>query len=142
MVDNNQMQMTDQPAEADWQWFEDNIDQFNMQLTGYWDYRPLAIFIRDPKEAIMAGLTAFTWGGTLRILVLWVDEKWRRHSYGTQLLEAAEQEALTRGCVQAVVDTHSFQAPLFYPKKGYTVCGIIDDYPVGYQQIIFQKRIK
>jgi hypothetical protein len=58
------------------------------------------------------------------------------------LLAAAEQEALARGCQQAVVDTHSFQAPQFYPNRGYTVCGVIDDYPVRYQQIVFQKRLR
>jgi GNAT superfamily N-acetyltransferase len=136
-----QIQVTDQPAETDWQWLESTIDQFNMCLTGYQDYRPLAIFVRDSSCAIIAGLTAFTWGGTLRILVLWVHENWRRHGYGTQLLAAAEQEALARGCSQAVVDTHSFQAPQFYPKCGYMVCGVIADFPVGYQEIVFQKRL-
>ena len=66
----------------------------------------------------------------------------RRQGYGTQLLQAAEQEAIVRGCEQAVVDTHSFQAPQFYPQKGYTVCTVIDDYPVGYQQLVFQKRLR
>ena len=112
------MQVTDQPSEADWQWLEDNINQFNMQLTGYHDYRPLAIFLRDPTGAMIAGITAFTWGGTLRIQFLWVHENYQRNGYGTQLLEAAEQEAIVRGCEQAVVDTHSFQAPQFYPQKG------------------------
>lgn len=141
-MDAMQIQVTDQPAEVDWHWLEDNINQFNMHLTGYQDYRPLAIFVRDPLGAIIAGLIAFTWGGTLRILVLWVHENWRRHSYGTQLLAAAEQEAWARGCEQAVVDTHSFQAPQFYSNRGYTVCGVVDDYPVGYQQIFFQKRLR
>lgn len=140
-MDAMQPQMTDQPAETDWQWLEGTIDQFNMHLTGYHDYRPLAIFVRDSQGAIIAGLTAYTWGGTLRILVLWVHEDWRKHGYGTQLLAAAEQEALARGCKQAVVDTHSFQAPQFYPKQGYTVCGVIADFPVGYQEIVFQKRL-
>ena len=112
-----------------------------MHLTGYDDYRKLAIFVRDGDGAIIAGLTAYTWGGTLRILVLWVHENWQRHGYGTQLLAAAEQEALARGCEQAVVDTHSFQAPQFYPKRGYSVCGVIADFPVGYQEIVFQKRL-
>jgi GNAT superfamily N-acetyltransferase len=55
----------------------------------------------------MAGLTAFSWGGTLRILTLWVHEDWRRHGYGTQLLTTAEQEALARGCKQVVFGARS-----------------------------------
>jgi GNAT superfamily N-acetyltransferase len=141
IVDEFQIHVTDQPAETEWLWLEESINQFNMQLTGYHDYRPLAMFIRDPVGVIIAGLTAFTWGGTLRILVLWVHENWRRHGLGTQLLAAAEQEARARGCKQAIVETHSFQAPEFYPQRGYTACGLTDDYPVGYQYIAFQKRL-
>jgi GNAT superfamily N-acetyltransferase len=141
-VGDIQIQMTDQPAEVDWQWLEDNINRFNMQVSGYHDYRPLAIFIHDPVGAIMAGLAAFTWGGTLRILFLWVQESQRGQGYGTRLLAAAEQEALARGCQQAVVETHSFQAPQFYPDRGYSVCGVTDDYPVGFQHLTFQKRLR
>jgi GNAT superfamily N-acetyltransferase len=140
-MDAFQIQVTDQPTETDWHRLEDSINRFNIQRTGYDDYRPLAIFLRDPVGAMIAGLTAFTWGGTLRILVLWVHENWRRHGLGTQLLAAAEQEARTRGCKQAIVETHSFQAPEFYPQRGYTACGLTNDYPVGYQYIAFQKRL-
>src|SRR5436305_11821883 len=135
------MQMTAQPAEGDWQLIEENIVRFNIRTTGYDDYLPLAIFVSNASGMIIAGLTAFTWGGTLRVLYLWVHKDWRRHGYGSRLLAAAEQEALTRGCKQAVLDTHSFQAPEFYPARGYTVCGVTDDNPVGYQQITFQKRL-
>jgi GNAT superfamily N-acetyltransferase len=141
IMDAFHIQVTDQPAEPDWHWLEDTINQFNIQRTGYHDYRPLALFLRNPDGAIIAGLTAFTWGGTLRILVLWVHEHWRRHGLGTQMLGAAEQEARARGCKQAMVETHSFQAPLFYPQRGYTACGRTDEYPVGYQYITFQKRL-
>jgi GNAT superfamily N-acetyltransferase len=102
IVDEFPIEVTDNAAEADWQWLEDNINRFNMDLTGYVDYRPLAFFIRDTNGAIIAGLSAFTWGGTLRILTLWVQENWRRSGYGTQLLAAAEREAQMRGCKQAV----------------------------------------
>ncbi len=139
---NIPLEVTDNPAGADWQFLEENINTFNIQVTGYSDYRPLAIFIRDTEGAIIAGIAAFTWGGTLRILYVWVDENWRRQGYGKQLLAAAEQEARTRGCKQSIVDTHSFQAPTFYPESGYTVCGVTEDNPVGYQQIIFQKSLK
>jgi GNAT superfamily N-acetyltransferase len=140
-MDEFPIQVTDHPAETDWQWLEDSINRFNIQLTGYDDYRPLAIFIRDRAGAIIAGLSAFSWGGTLRILTLWVNEHWRRHGYGTLLLTAAEQEALARGCKQAIVETHSFQAPLFYPERGYTASGVTEDYPVGFQHITFHKHL-
>jgi len=140
-VEELPMEVTDHPTVADWTWPENNINQFNIQVTGYDDYRPLAIYVRDSGGAILAGLTAFTWGGTLRILFLWVDENWRRRGYGTRLLAVAEEEAITRRCKQVVLDTHSFQAPAFYPGRGYTACGVTLDYPVGYQQTTFQKRL-
>ena len=64
IVDEFQIQVTDHPAETDWQWLEDTINRFNIQLTGYDDYRPLDIFIRDSAVAIIAGLSAFSSGGT------------------------------------------------------------------------------
>lgn len=138
-MDDYQIQMTAQPSERDWQLIEENLDRFNIQSTGYDDYLPLAILVRDAGGTICAGLTAFTWGGTLRIRSLWVQEDLRKQGYGSRLLEAAEQEARNRGCKQAVLETHSFQAPRFYPARGYTVCGVINDNPVGFQQLTFQK---
>ena len=135
------LQMTDHPSEADWNFLEERIASFNIQTTGYNDYRPIAIFVRDDAGAIIAGLSAFTWGGTLYIQNLWVHEQWRKHGYGKRLLEAAEQEAAARGCKQATLDTHSFQAPEYYPKLGYTLCGVMENYPVGYQKLFFQKRL-
>jgi GNAT superfamily N-acetyltransferase len=58
----------------------------------------------------MAGLTAFGWGGTSRILALWVHENWRRHGYGSQLLTVSEQEVLARGCQLVVVETYYFSS--------------------------------
>jgi GNAT superfamily N-acetyltransferase len=140
-VSDTALQMTENPAETDWNFIEEQINLFNMQTTGYDDYRPIAIFVRDDAGAIIAGLTAFTWGGTLRIQFVWVHENWRREGYGKRLIAAAEQEAIARGCKQAVLDTHSFQAPDFYPKLGYALCGVMEDNPVGHQQLVFQKRL-
>lgn len=141
-MDDIQIRVTVQPAEEDWQAIEDNINQFNIQVTGYNDYLPLGLFVRDTSGTLIAGLTAFTWGGTLRILNLWVHEDWRKHGYGSRLLGAAEQEAIKRGCQQAVLETHSFQAPEYYPARGYTMCGATNDNPVGFTQITFQKRLE
>ena len=140
-MSNADLQLTENPAEADWNFIEEQISLYNIKTTGYDDYRPVAIIVRDEAGAIIAGLTAFTWGGTLRIQFVWVHENWRKHGYGKRLIAAAEQEAIARGCKQSVLDTHSFQAPEFYPKLGYTLCGIMENNPVGYQQLVFQKRL-
>ncbi len=125
------LQKTNHPSEADEHWLEASINQFNIQQTGYDDYEPLVLFIHQADGTRIA----------LRILSLWVQENWRRQGYGTQLLVAAEREACARGCKQAVVETHSFQAPQWYPEQGYTMCGVADDYPLGHQHLTFQKRL-
>jgi GNAT superfamily N-acetyltransferase len=135
------LQMTEHPTEADWNFVKEQIDTFNIRTTGYDNYHPIAIFVRDETGAIIAGLTAFTWGRTLSIENVWVYEKWRKCGYGKRLVETAEQEAIARGCKQAVLDTHSFQAPDFYLKLGYSLCGVMEDNPVGYQKLVFQKRL-
>lgn len=132
----------DAPNEADVRFIEERIDAYNIAATGYDDYRPLAIFVRDSEGAIIAGLTGFTWGSTLKIEFFWVHEDLRGQGYGSRLIAAAEREAVTRGCRQAVLDTHSFQAPDFYPKLGYVRCGLAEDWPVGHQQIYFHKRLR
>jgi GNAT superfamily N-acetyltransferase len=132
----------DAPSEADVHFVEERITAYNIAATGYDDYRPLAVFVRDDSGAIIAGLTGFTWGGTLKIEFVWVSEDQRNQGYGARLVRAAEREAMARGCRQAVLDTHRFQAPDFYPRLGYVRCGLAEDWPVGYQQAYFHKRLR
>ena len=54
---------------------------------------------------------------------------------------AAEAEAFNRQCGIVVLNTHSFQAPAFYQKLGYTITGIDEDYPAGHRQYHLQKRL-
>lgn len=120
---------------------EEALNAYNIATTGAHDYRPLAIFVRDETGAIAGGLIGFTWGGTLKIANLWLREDWRRRGYGSRMLAAAEEEARTRGCRQAILDTHDFQAPEFYPRQGYIQCGVAEDWPLGHKQFYFQKRL-
>ena len=129
------------PDEADVRFVEERIDAYNIPVTGYDDYRPLAIFVRDSEGAIIAGLTGFTWGCALKVEFFWVHEDLRGQGYGSRLMDAAEREAVARGCQLAVLDTHSFQAPDFYPRFGYVRRGLAEDWPLGHQQIYFQKRL-
>jgi GNAT superfamily N-acetyltransferase len=127
------------PTEADVRFIEEQLIAYNFATTGYHDYRPLAVFARDDGGTIRAGLTGFTWGGVLKIEYLWIHEELRGQGDGSRLMLDAEQEALRRDCRLAVVDTHSFQGPNFYPKLGYVQCGLVEGWPVGHSDTTFRK---
>ena len=65
----------------------------------------------------------------------------RRQGLGSRLLARAEEAARARGCRQAVLETHDFQVPAFYPKHGYICCGVTEDWPAGHRQYHFQKQL-
>jgi GNAT superfamily N-acetyltransferase len=131
----------DAPSEADVRFIEEQLINYNIATTGYKDFRPLAVVVHDADGTIRAGLTGYTWGGALKIEYLWVHEELRGQGYGSRMMLAAEQEAIRRGCLLAVLDTHSFQAPRFYPKLGYVQCGLVEDSPVGHTDTIYRKTL-
>ena len=65
----------------------------------------------------------------------------RRTGLGRKILIEAEREAIIRGCRGAWLDTYSFQARGFYERLGYTVFGMIDDYPPGQQRVFLYKKL-
>ena len=129
------------PSEDDLRFLERQIDDYNVKLTNNRDFQPLAIFIRNDKGRIIAGVSGYTWGGCCEIKFLWVHEDHRHCGYGGRLLNAAEAEARQRQCHLIVLDTYSFQAPQFYPKFGYTVVGIYEDCPSGHRKYYLEKRL-
>lgn len=130
------------PSPQDLQFLEDQVNEHNMAITGYDDFQWLTIFVRDTAQAIVAGLSGYTWGQSCKIEFLWVSPGLRGQGYGTALLQAAEVEAKQRGCHMMMVDTHSFQAPAFYQKLGYTVVGSYADFPYHHSQIFLQKPLQ
>ena len=141
-METDDLQIDDKPALCDVQFLEDRINEFNFATTGLYDGRLLSIFVRDESDAIIAGLYGWTWGGCCEVRFLWVREDLRGQGYGRRLLQAAERKAIGRGCQQIVLTTHSFQAPGFYQKLGYTVAGAFDNYPKGHSYIFLQKSLK
>ena len=105
------------------------------------EYVDLTIVARNDQDQVIGALLGETGRGWLHVDVVWVDEHARSQRIGSQLVEAAEAEAVRRGCHSAYLDTFSYQAKPFYEKLGYTLFGMLDDYPPGYQRFYMQKRL-
>jgi GNAT superfamily N-acetyltransferase len=110
-MDDNGFVVEAEPSVRDIRYLQQCLYEYNAQQTGSRDGQWLGIFLRDASGSIMAGLFGWTWAGGLKVSDLWVHENERRTGLGSRLLEAAETEARARGCMRAVLDTYSFQAP-------------------------------
>jgi GNAT superfamily N-acetyltransferase len=119
------------------------ITQFNEIGSGRPnDFHPLAVLVSDPEtEEILGGLWAWTSFSVLHIDLLYLPEALRGTGLGRQLIQQAEEEAIRRGCLTAWLDTFSFQAPGFYQRLGYTVFGVIEDYPPGHSRYFLKKSL-
>jgi GNAT superfamily N-acetyltransferase len=120
---------------------DDRLYEFNAAATGTHDGRWLAIFVRDGEGEVVAGLHGWTWGGVLGVRTLWVREDHRRRGIGARVLCAAEREAVRRGCHEAHLDTHSYQAPGFYRRMGYEVIGEVPGWPGDSTRIFLRKTL-
>ena len=125
---------------SDRQMITDGLNDFNRLHVPADGYSPLCVFARGESGVPVGGLLGETFWRWLRIELLWIEEGCRGHGLGTQLLKAAEEEAIERGCTGAFVDTMDFQAPEFYRGHGYVEAGQIPDLPPGHRRIHLQKR--
>ena len=131
----------DEPSTADVRALEDGLYRYNVEQTGRDDGRWLAIFVRDVDGRTTAGLNGWTWAGWLKVSNLWVRQDLRQKGVGSDLLKAAETEAVARGCTRATLDTYSFQAPLFYQRLGYKIVAAVDDLPAGHKHYTLVKDL-
>ena len=126
---------------SDQDFVSEKISEYNQSFVKPDGYEKLNIFLKDDTGKIQAGFLGGTYWGWLCIDFLWVDEGHRGKSYGSKLLEEAEKEAIKRGCTNAHVDTMDFQAPEFYQKKGYQVCGKLEGLPKGHTRFLMRKDL-
>ena len=99
--------------------------------------------IVDEENNIVAGCVAkmYCWN-VVYVDILWVDEKHRKHGFGTRLLKEIEKIALEEKCSLIHLDTFDFQAKDFYIKQGYEVFGILEDCPVNHCRYYLKKKLK
>ncbi|GLR00075.1 GNAT family N-acetyltransferase [Dyella mobilis] len=134
--------VTDAPEAADLALISDGLDQFNVDVSGIKDRRPLAVLIKDPEtRETIGGVTGRTSMGLLFLDVFFVPEALRGAGIGSQVLQMAEAEGRRRGCRTAVLYTISFQAPEFYRKHGWREFGAIPCDPPGTSRVFFTKEL-
>ena len=117
------------------------LNQSNGTLGVEWDPKPITIVMRNAEGKTIGGLSGSTNFGWLHIRLLAVDSTLCGKGYGSKLVNLAEEEAVSRGCTSAHLDTFSFQALPFYKKLGYEVFGTLDDYPTTHQRYYLKKRL-
>ncbi|MFJ7078392.1 GNAT family N-acetyltransferase [Streptomyces sp. NPDC098781] len=103
---------------------------------------PLHVWVLDDAGDLAGGLVGHTWTTWLHVTYLWVDERHRGRSLGSQLLAYAERMARDeRGCTAVRLETWDFQAPEFYKRQGYEVVCVIPDYPPGITEFTLTKHL-
>jgi len=103
--------------------------------------RPLVILARG-AAGVVGGLFAETEFAWRKVSIMAIDPAWRGQGIGTALLAEAERQAAERGCRFAYVDTMEYQAPRFYPERGYeTLCRIPDWDSHGHAKLFFRKQL-
>jgi len=134
--------VTDQDnAEAE-RTIETGLAEYNREMAGYVDTRPLSAYVKDAASGqIIGGLVGRTSLGLFFIDLIFLPNELRGNRLGSEIMEAAEDEARKRGCTSAVLYTITFQAPDFYERQGYRVLGRIECPPPGHTRICMTKAL-
>jgi len=96
---------------------------------------------RNENGVIVGGISGSAYLSSLEIEVLWVQEAYRGQQIASRLLEKIERQAKNAGCQMVHLTTYSFQAPLFYQKHGYVICGEVNGFPDDIRLYILNKPL-
>ena len=132
-------------TEEDADFIEEKLDAINHSIVppeeGTED-EDLVFKITDDEGNTIAGciLVIGSWK-IAELDIIWVDEKYRRKGLGSALIREAEKVARERGCYVMFLGTFDFQARPLYEKHGYSLCGIVRDFPRGHENYTMIKRL-
>ena len=110
----------------------DGLRAYYVNQAGHYDFRPLAVFVRDPQTGkVVGGLHGRSEFGLVYVAWLFLPEHLRRVRIGSRVLAMAEEEGRRRGCTRIALTTLSIEAPGFDKKQGYDIVATIDCEPPG-----------
>ncbi len=138
---NTTFETTSAPSAEDLAFVGEKLASFNDSDVGPSEKTLLAVFVRGENGEILAGVSGYTAWGWLYVQWLWVDETLRGQRTAGKMLQAAEEEALSRGCHSAFIDTFNPNAKAAYERQGYETFGILPDFPVGRSRVFLKKKL-
>lgn len=95
----------------------------------------------EREGQIIAGLYGSVYWGWFDLDRLWVDPNVQGKRLGSRLLEEGEAIARSLGATHVKLTTFSFQAKSFYERFGYTVVGVLPDFPPGSDYYMMMKEL-
>src|SRR5437763_2893018 len=120
----------------------DGFRAYYLDQAGHYDFRPLAVFVRDPQTGkVVGGLHGRCEVGLVCVAWFFLPEDLRRARIGSRVLAMAEEEGRRRGCTRIALTTLSIEAPGFYQKQGYEVVATIDCEPPGLTRYYMMKKL-
>ena len=120
----------------------DGLRAYYVNQAGHYDFRPLAVFVRDPQTGkVVGGLHGRSEFGLVYVAWFFLPEHLRRVRIGSRVLAMAEEEGRRRGCTRIALTTLSIEAPGFYKKQGYDIVATIDCEPPGLTRYYMMKKL-
>jgi len=120
----------------------DGLRAYYVNQAGHYDFRPLAVFVRDPQTGkVVGGLHGRSEFGLVYVAWLFLPEHLRRVRIGSRVLAMAGEEGRRRGCTRIALTTLSIEAPGFYKKQGYDIVATIDCEPPGLTRYYMMKNL-
>ena len=117
------------------------LDKFNEDRTGVAHSTPLDVLLVDATDAVVGGIVGRTSLGVLFVDYFYVPASLRGQGLGRRALAAAEDEAVRRGCREALLFTMQIQAPGFYERCGYEIFGRVACDPPGNARVFMRKAL-
>jgi GNAT superfamily N-acetyltransferase len=105
------------------------------------DWKPINYALRSENGSVVGGIYGATMWTWLMIDGLWIDPSLRGRGLGRRLLQAAESEAVARGCSGSWLGTFDFQARDFYQHLGYVVFSELSGFPPGHTHFHLRKDL-
>lgn len=119
----------------------ERLFRFNVATSGRDDFQPFAILLRRGADDVVGGACGWTRWDWAHIDTLWIDEPYRGHGNGANLLAQADTLARSRRCRMIDLDTFSFQAPSFYRRHGYEEYAVLEGMGEGITKHFFRKPL-